>query len=195
MVKMNTFECLTWILFADLCYGFLCGDGNKCECVFNTGIIICHNALKADEIDIDENLKLKYHSIIVGANMDCTEREKLGYKTSLKILSMDHQCENSEEMINKYNERRAGAANGHKSPMDERSMENVIEQKSLGTTFIIERVYDIVAGLLIILSLLLTFKLRHNVKPFTEKLSKRYRQNSTFLREIFKSKVSYLYLN
>jgi len=189
---MNGFECflqVLWILccVTHLCEGFLCGDGNHCNCIPTTGILVCKHVVTASDVDIDKNLNIDYHTIVLDSNMLCSEQEKLRMKTGMKVLSLTQECTNKNvDVKGKKTVRSTDLVNVQNSDGNMNSQNS--HENSYN--FIFERIYEVVVGVLILISLLATAKVRHNIKPFTDKLSKSYKKNSTFIKHVFKTKVS-----
>ena len=108
-----------------------------------------------------------YEHIVVSKDMDCENVERLEKRTLFKVINKD--CKGQ----------------GHSSPLT-----GSLNGRENGGS-IPHYIYETITCILVILSLLLSVKLRHNMEPMVSRLPVDYKSNKTFIRNLFK--VCYIY--
>jgi type III secretory pathway component EscR len=164
-VFVSTFVCLALLSGS---VAFSCLEG-RCLCIEN-GIIICKTVTDQSVLDFTDFMLQQYKEIIVSKHMDCENSIMLEERTNLKVIN-----KNCDNMINQP------------SPV-------VIASKVNDGHRIGHYIYETFTCILVIISLLLSAKLKHNMAPLVTRLPRTYTSNTTFIRNFFKVCVFYFSL-
>jgi hypothetical protein len=135
---------------------------NRCFCVAGK-LIVCKTIIDQSLLDFPHSILKNYEGIVVSSDMDCKNVVKLERRTELKVINKD--CGNDYSFL----------------PVDLVERTHEARHTSLG-----HYIYETLTCILVILSLLCSAKLKHNMAPLVTKLPHEYTSNRTFIRNFFK---------
>jgi len=146
---------------------YLCLEG-RCVCM-KGGLIICEDVVDQSVLDFSDVILEEFQSIVIHNDMDCIDVARLEERTKLNVLNQE--CASVlEKDIMKSSESRSE------------------ESERIG-----HYIYETITCILVIVSLLISGKNRHNMAPLVMKLPNRYTSNRTFIRNMFKVCI-YIYV-
>jgi hypothetical protein len=161
------------------CWSYICAEG-RCKCL-SKGIIICSDVADESLLTFSERLQHDYLYVVVKDDMKCTDVQRLEKRTGLTVMNID--CDSNKEDDSKL---------FHKYSNEAQSTDDTfLDAKNIGTYF-----FYLFELILVLITLSISAKNRHNLAPFITNLPPLYRSNRTFIKNMFKvcKLILFLYL-
>ncbi len=157
------FVCLG--LFVSENVGYMCME-NLCECT-EQKIVVCSTLKDERLLDLEPIVRLNYLYVVVSPDMSCDDIKRLELRTHLTVIN--RKCNNSQMRVS------------------EESKDDMVENKMKAqSTFFWSYIIEPLELFLVLFTLFLSAKTRHNILPFIKQLPQVYTSNKTFIKNMFK---------
>ena len=144
--------------------GYVCIEG-RCTCTAD-GLILCVDVIDEELLEFSNMMVTQFHGIVVNHEMTCDDVFRLEYRTGLSVL----------------NRRNCDITGDGMSPIISNDKKNkvVMDAHLIG-----QYIYETFTCCLLVLSLLISAKIRHNIAPVVNRLPRSYLSNQTFIKNLF----------
>jgi hypothetical protein len=159
-----------------LCDSYICVEG-RCDCMRN-GIMVCDDVVDQSILTFSERILSEYSLMVVGDEMKCTDVFKLEKRSGLSVVNIDCNIDiNQRMMLNE--DLKSGETNDGM----------MLNGKEIGTY-----IFNCFEFILVLITLVISTKNRHNIAPLIKNLPRLYRSNRTFIKNLFKVNIYFLFL-
>jgi adenylosuccinate synthase len=159
MTVMNRCIVLVYVLYMlRSCESFSCLEG-RCSCI-GDGLVLCPDVINQEILDLTDQARKEFTQIVVSPDMDCQDVKRLEHRSQMTVINRD--CTG----------KRAIAQLG-------------MTTKGTGSS-VPHYIYETLTCVLVLISLIISAKIKHNVQPLVSRLPRQYTSNTTFIRNFFK---------
>ena len=133
----------------------------RCTCTAD-GLILCVDITDEELLEFSNTMVTQFHGIVVNHEMTCDNVFRLEYRTGLSVLNK-RNCGVSSTISN-----------------DDKKNKATMDGHLIG-----QYVYETFTCCILLLSLLISAKIRHNIAPVVNRLPRTYLSNQTFVKNLF----------